>query len=203
MYGIKRGIKMKGRFVSLLLSGGLLLVLGGVAWCSEEGAHGASHALNWSDFLFRALNFGLMVGILVWLLKKPASNFFASRRENIQKLLAELEDKKREAEGKSAEYTAKLAVLDAETASIVAELVQEGEAEKKKIIETALRQADYIKQQAQLAIQQELKAARESLQEEITELSVVAAEELIRKKLRPEDQERLVRDFMTRVVEAK
>lgn len=78
-----------------------------------------------------------------------------------------------------------------------------GEAERQKIIDTANKQAEYIKQQAQLSIQQEIKAAKESLQEEVGELTVAAAEKLLRKHLKPADQDRLVRDFMTRVVEAK
>jgi F-type H+-transporting ATPase subunit b len=202
MVGCKGGIKMKAKVASLLLTGSLLLALQGVAWCAEEGAH-AAHALNWTDFLFRLMNFVLMLAILVKLLKKPAGNFFASRREDIQKLLSELESKKGEAESKSAEYQAKLAALGEETKAIVAELVMEGEAEKKKIIEAAERQAKYIKEQAQLAIQQELKTARDSLQEEISDLSVAAAEQILRKNIKTDDQERLVRDFMTRVVEAK
>ena len=201
MYGSKLGNKMKAKLVSLLFGSGMVLTFCGVAWCSEGGGHGG--ALNWTDFLLRLLNFGIMVAILVKLIKKPASNFFASRRENIEKLLAELEAKKKEAEETSAQYKAKLAVLDEETRGIVAELVAEGEAEKKKIIEAAQKQAEYLKQQGQLAIQQELKAARESLQEEIGEQAVAAAEEILRKNMKAQDQQRLVRDFMTRVVEAK
>ena len=70
-------------------------------------------------------------------------------------------------------------------------------------MQSAQKQADYIKQQAQLAIEQEVKAARESLREEIGDLTVAAAEAMVRKNLGPADQDRLVRDFMTRVVEAK
>ena len=203
MTGCKGGIKMKAKYVPLLLTGALLIALQGVAWCAEGGAHGGEHALNWSDFLFRLMNFALMLGILVKLMKKPVGNFFTSRREDIQKLLSELESKRSESEAKSAEYQTKLAKLEDETKAIVAELVLEGEAERKKIIEAAERQAKYIKEQAQLAIQQEIKAARDSLQEEISDLSVAAAEEILRKRIKAEDQERLVRDFMTRVVEAK
>ena len=68
---------------------------------------------------------------------------------------------------RSAEFKAKLAALEDETKKIVAELVAEGEVERQKIIDAAHKQADYIKQQAQLAIQQEIKAAKESLQEEV------------------------------------
>ena len=184
-----------------LLCAASLLALQGVCWAAEGGGHGGG--LNWTDFAYRSVAFVILVAILVKLLKKPISTFFSSRREEIQQLLAELESKRLETEKRSAEYKTRLAALEDETKKIVAELVAEGEAERQKIIDAAHKQADYIKQQARLSIQQEIKAAKESLQEEIGELTVAAAEKILRKNLQPGDQDRLVRDFMTRVVEAK
>ncbi|MCU0574873.1 MAG: F0F1 ATP synthase subunit B [Syntrophobacteraceae bacterium] len=189
--------------VSILLGAGAVLVLQGIAWCSEGGAHDGGHALNWFDFALRTGNFAILAFILYKLLSKPLGNFLTSRREDIQKLLADLEAKKREAEEVSAEYRSRLAALDAETRKIVDELLAEGETEKAKILAAAERQAQYVRQQAELAAQQEVKAARDKLQEEIAELSIAAAEEILRKKLKADDQDRLVKDFMTRVVEAK
>ncbi len=206
---------MRLKSLSLLLGAGLVIALQGAAWCSGGGAEGAAaahataehaaaaHHLNWWDFTLRTANFVILLAILVKLLKKPIGNFLVSRREDIQKLLAELQDKQKEAAAVSAEYKAKLAMLDEETKKIVAELLSEGEAEKQKIIQAAERQAAYIKQQAEIAVQQEIKAAREKLQEEVAELSVAAAEKLIRKSMKADDQDRLVKDFMKRVVEAK
>ena len=192
--------RMKRHFLLFVLITGVLLGMQSIAAASEAGGHGA---LNWSDFLFRVMNFGIMAVILFKLLKKPLSKYFASRREDIQKMLADLELKKQEAEQKCAEYKAKLAALEDETQKIVSEYIQEGELERKKILEAAERQAEYIKEQAEVAIQQELKAAKESLQKEVSELSVTAAEEIVRNNMQSEDQERLIRDFMTKVVEAK
>jgi F-type H+-transporting ATPase subunit b len=90
-----------------------------------------------------------------------------------------------------------------ETKKIVDELIAEGELEKEKIIKAAHREAEYIQQQAQIAIQQEIQAARDSLKEEVADLSVAAAQDLIQKKIKAEDQQRLVQEFMTKVVEAK
>lgn len=199
----KEGMGNKGMRRDLLLFvlvTGVLLGLQGVAAASEAGGHGA---LNWSDFLFRVLNFSIMAAILFKLLKNPLRKYFTSRREDIQKMLSDLEQKKQEAEQKCAEYKAKLAALESETQKIVSEYVQEGEMERKKILEAAERQSQYIKEQADVAIQQELKAAKESLQKEVSELSVAAAEEIVKNNMQPEDQERLIRDFMTKVVEAK
>jgi len=193
---------MKGSIRSLLLAAGLLVVLDGAAWAAGGGG-GEGHGLNWTDFALRFLNFAILAAILAKLLKKPITGFFSSRRESIKSLLAELELKRREAEQKTAEYKARLAALEEETKKIVDELIAEGQLERQKIVEGAHRQAEYLRQQAQLAVQQEIKAARESLQEEIAELSVAAAEEILRKKMKADDQDRLVREFMTKVVEAK
>ena len=198
-----RGGKMRARSLSLLLALGLPIAMCGLSWAAEAGGHGGGHELNWTDFMLRLINFVILVAILTKLLKKPLVNFFSSRREDIQKLLSELELKRKAAEEKSAEYRAKMAALEGETKKIVDDLIAEGEVERQKIIDDAQRQAEYIKQQAQLAIQQEIKSAKETLQTEIAEMSVAAAEEILRKKMKSEDQERLVRDFMTKVVEAK
>ena len=197
----ERGYEMREKGALPLLCAASLLALQGVCWAAEGGGHGGG--LNWTDFAYRSVAFVILVAILVKLLKKPISTFFSSRREEIQQLLAELESKRLETEKRSAEYKTRLAALEDETKKIVAELVAEGEAERQKIIDAAHKQADYIKQQARLSIQQEIKAAKESLQEEIGELTVAAAEKILRKNLQPGDQDRLVRDFMTRVVEAK
>lgn len=185
-------------------SAALVAVSLGVATAAFASAGGGQEAgLPWKDFFLRLMNFAIMVAILIKLLKKPVANFFSSRRENIQRLLTDLEEKKKEVEAKAAEYQAKLAALDKETEQILAEYIQEGETEKQKIIQAAEKQAQYIKEQARLAIQQEIKAAKESLQEEIAELSVSAAEDLLKKHIRPEDQDRLIDEFITKAVEAK
>jgi len=192
---------MKHRYQVIVLAAGLLLGLQSIAFAAEGGGHGGG--LNWNDFLFRVLNFGIMAVVLIKLLRKPLSKYFASRREDIQKMLDDLELKKKEAEQRCVEYKNKLLALEEETGKIVSEYIQEGEIERQKILATAERQAEYIKEQTQLSIQQEVKAARESLQKEVSELSVAAAEEILRKNMQAEDQERLVQDFMTKVVEAK
>lgn len=191
---------MRARGLSLFLGGEMLLAFEGVALASEAGG---GHGLNWWDFTLRSVNFIILVLILGKLLKKPISNFFTSRRENIKLLLAELNEKQAQADAKAAEYRSRLSLLEDETRKIVSELITEGEAERQRILEGANRQAEYVRQQAQLAIQQEIKAARESLQEEVANLSVSAAEDILRKNIKSEDQDRLIKDFMMRVVEAK
>jgi len=175
------------------------------AWLSTAFASEAEggHHLNWVDFAYRTVAVVIVAVILLKLLRKPTANFLNSRREEIQRLLAELEAKTSEARSEYSRVQVRLASLEEDTRKIVDELIAEGEAEREKIIEAAHREADYIKQQAQIAIQQEIQAARDSLKDEVADLSVAAAQDIIEKKMRAEDQQRLVREFMTKVVEAK
>lgn len=169
-------------------------------WASEAGG---AHHLNWTDFTYRTIAFLILVGILVKLLKKPITNFLNARRDEIRRMLDDLEVRTVEAKKKNAELQTRIAAVEVETRKIVEDLIAEGEAERKKIIEAAHRQAEYIQQQAHIAIQQEIQAARDSLKDEVSELSVAAAEDVLIKNMQSEDQDRLVREFMTMVVEAK
>ncbi len=200
MHASSRGMMMRSRFIAPLLAIVLFFATRACVWASEEAA---AHHLNWTDFAYRTVAFVILVAILVKLLRKPIINFLNSRREEIQRMLEELELKTVEAQKKNAELQSKMASVEEETNKIVDELIAEGEAERKKIIEAAQRQADYIQQQARIAIQQEVQAARDSLKDEVADLSVSAAEDVLRRNMQPEDQDRLVREFMTMVVEAK
>ena len=192
--------KGSGTIIVLLGGCGLTVFLStGMAWASGEGGHSM-----WPDFFYRLLNFTIMVAVLVFLFKKMnLKGYFTKRTETISNTLRDLEEKKKDAEITYAEYKQKLARLDEETDRILKEYIEQGEREKAKIIANAEKAAMEIRKQTDIAIQQEIKSAKEGLQREIAELSVTAAEALLKEKIRDADQKKLVDDFMTKVVEAK
>ena len=201
MHASLRAKMMRSRYFAPLAGTVIYFALLSNALASEdEGGH---HHLNWTDFGYRTAAFVILVVVLVKLLRKPIANFLNARRDEIKRLIAELDAKTAEARAEQARVRTKVASLEQETKKIVDELIAEGEAEKKKIIEAAHRQAEYIQQQAEIAIEQEILAARDSLRNEVADLSVAAAQDLIQKKMKADDQQRLVREFMTKVVEAK
>jgi F-type H+-transporting ATPase subunit b len=178
--------------------GFVLLLPVGVAWAAEGG-----HSM-WPDFFYRLLNFSIMVGVLVLVYKKlNLKGFFTKRTEKIANTLNELETKKKEAEKTYEEYKQKLAQLDKETDRILQEYIEQGEKEKAKIIANAEKAAAEIREQTDIAIEQEIKSAKTELQREIAELSVTAAEAMLKEKIGDKDQQKLVDDFMKKVVEAK
>jgi len=175
-----------------------ILMTAGVVWASEGGQS------MWPDFWQRVLNFAILLTILVIVFKKlDVKSFFTKRTESIANTLNELEVKKEEAEKTYEEYKQKLSQLDKETDRILQEYIEQGEREKARIIANAEKAAAEIRVATDLAIDQEIKSAKEGLQAEIAELSVTAAEALLKEKIGAEDQQKLVDDFMKKVVEAK
>ena len=97
------------------------------------------------NFVWHCLNFAILVVVLVKFLKAPIQNALKGRSEEIEKAFSDLEDKKREAESKYAEYEKKLSQMDKEAERILKNFIEQGEAEKEKIIAQAKESAERIK----------------------------------------------------------
>jgi len=79
-------------------------------------------------------------------------------------------------------------------------ITAQGEAEKKKIIEDAKRTAEKMKADAKARIDQEFKKVRNQLRKEAAELSVEMAETILKKEVKKNDHEFMVKDFLDRMV---
>ncbi len=174
----------------------VLLGLGKTAIAAEAG-HGPS---EWADLFYRILNFGLMVVILVFVLRKTTiKDYFAIRREELKRKMEQLQREKDALEARYRELEAKLKETELTRAQILEEYRREGEIEKAKIIENAQQRARYIMAQAESTIQRELQSAKDRLMAEVMAMAARRAEELLAKEIKDTDQERLVGDFIERV----
>ena len=116
----------------------------------------------------------------------------AERREGIRKAMDEAKVARESAERKSAEYDGKLKLLDSRVEEIYRELREEGEGEKERIIAEAERGAEKIKEQARVSAEQEIKKANEYIKREVARLAVGMAGEVLKREVKPSDQERLI-----------
>lgn len=187
--------------VSLLVVFSVLLAFGSV-WASSEGGHGDS-GVKVKDLIWRIMNFVVLAGVLIFLLRKPLAQALESRRQGIKDQLDDLERQKQDAERRLAEYREKLSVLGKEVEKIVAEYIREGEAAKGKIIEEAQVAAEKLQEQAKKNIEHEFQKAKQQLKAEMAEQAVTMAEELIKKHINDEDQERIIDEYLTKVVVAQ
>ena len=185
--------------VTLLIAG--LAVAG---YCSEagEGAHADHAAMQMKDFGWRVLNFALLAAIVIWIMKKAnVKALLADRRSGIEKALKEAVQARDAAEKKYAEYSDKLSKATEEIDEIYASIKKEGEMEKERIIAEAIVSAEKIKDLAEQAAAREVLKARAELRAEAARLAVQLAEQNLREKVGSDDQNRLVGEYLTKVVE--
>lgn len=195
---------MRPAFKAALILGllGVLLLGGaGLVWAASGGGgeHGGSDQKVW-DLVWRTMNFAAVVAVLFFLLRKPLSQALRDRREGIKDELESLEAKRNQVEKELTETLARLDGMTQEKDKILADFQAQGEAERDKILKEAEVMAERIKEQAKLRIEQEVDQARQDLTQEIADLSVARAVELVKENITPDDQDRLVNESLAKMV---
>ena len=192
---------VRKRFSILAAVLALVLLTAAPAFCAGGGGNGDEGTKGWvATDTYRVMNFTVLAVALIILLRKPVAKALNARIEGIKEQLEELEAKKGEAEKQLAEYNEKLAQLDKEAEAIVANYIQQGEEAKVRIIEEARSTADKLEEQAKRAIEHEFKQAKEKLKAEVSEQALAKAEALIKEKITSGDQEKLVDEYLEKVV---
>jgi len=172
-----------------------------VAFAAEEsGAHpGGGVHVPWGEILKQAINFLILAGVLVYFLRKPLSSFLKERSELLRKAIDDAAKARAEAAEKLAAIESRTAQLADEIAGMNAKMDVEAAAEARRLQETVAVEISRIRAQSEFTGEQEVKKAREELRREASLLTARAAEELVRKTLSPEDQERLVRENIEKI----
>jgi F-type H+-transporting ATPase subunit b len=121
---------------------------------------------------YKVMNFGVLAIGLFLLVRKPASQALNSRISGIKEQLSELEEKKQAAEKQLAEYTEKFSSLEQETEKLIEDYIRQGNEAKAKL----------------------------ELQREILEKALQKSEEILKNKITAKDQEKLVDEYLEKVV---
>ena len=122
------------------------------------------------------------------------------RIQDIKDQLSDLETKKQEAEKQLAEYNERLARLDQEAKEIMEQYIQQGHDAKARILEAAEASAAKLEEQAKRNIEHEFEQAKQTLHAEIIEKALVEAEAIVKAKITDDDQNRLVDEYLEKVV---
>ena len=181
----------------------LVLGVAAVAYASgdaESGAEAAHHGLNWKDFLFRVVNFVLVFGVIAKLAGKKIVGFFRGRSQGIENQLSDLDVRKADAAKRLADIEASISNLAEEKAKIEEEYRRQGEALRDSIVAAAEAKAVQIREQAVAAAEAEGRVAAQKLRAELADAVVGAATAMLEKKLTAKDQEKLVDEYLTKVV---
>jgi len=177
--------------VVMLLSAGSIL--------AASGHQSAAKGWEATD-TYRIMNFVVLAVALYFVLRKPVTQALQGRIKGIKDELTELEDKKQEAEKKLAQYNERLSLLDKEAKKILEDYIEQGKDVQARILEQAGASAEKLEAHARRQIETAFEKARVELQGVILEKAIEKAEAKIREKISAEDQDRLVDDYLEKVV---
>jgi F-type H+-transporting ATPase subunit b len=186
----------KTKFFQILTFGIFTLTFTAVALASgaEEGG-----APLWKEYMWKIINFLILVVVLVKFGKKPLQDYLKQRTEIIAKTLQEAKEAKEAAQKALREVEGRLKAKDAEIEAIIAASKRSGEQERDQIIEDSTRLKEQILEQAKTNIDFEVKHAKEVIKAEAVEIAMEIAEKKIKEKITKDDQERLLQDSLVKI----
>ena len=150
-------------------------------------------------FIFLLVNFALLLIILAKYGAPAARKLAEDRHDQIKTALDDAARLRDQAAAKLAELKKKVDGVDAEIKKLVDGIRTDAEADKARILEAAAAQAAQMKRDAEQRIAAEIDLARHQLTKEVSVAATNATEKLLRDKATPEDQRKLVGNFISSV----
>jgi len=167
----------------------------------EPGELSLASLLASREFQGTLVNFIVLVGLLVWVIRKKGNPALAARRAEVEKELEEARRLRAEAEKRHLETANRLQKLDHEMVQIRGEMIKAGEAERDRVVAQAEEKAARIRKDTSFLIEQQMKQLRKELLHEAANAAVVAAEELLRERTTDADHDQLAQAYLKRLDE--
>jgi F-type H+-transporting ATPase subunit b len=174
-----------------------LFLLTAVAFAQEGGEE---HVSLFKAYFWPVINFGVLVAILVYGLKKAdIKGYFKKRTELIEQSLKEAREARELAQKALAQVEERLRVKDKEMEEIIASARMSGEKEKARLAEEGIKLQEKILEQAKTNIDFEVKQAKTAIKKEAAELAMNLAEKKLREKLTREEQLKLLEESVAKI----
>lgn len=142
--------------------------------------------LNW-NLLFSLITVVVLILILKKFFFEKVHNFMVARQKEVEDSLKEAETKNLEAEALKEEYRAQLDGAEAEKRAIISDAQAEAREEAQKLILEAHEAANKIREDNEIAIQQRKEEAKKELENEVSELAIMAAQKILEQSNTQED----------------
>ena len=152
---------------------------------------------NWPPpFGYALINFAIFLTIMSRLAWKPLKQFMVDRHDSIAKNLDEAAALRAAAEATLKQYEAKIAGIDREVDTLLAQIKKESEAEKARIMAAAEADAKRLKEDAERQIAAEIDRARRELRRGVIEQAVAAATDSLKKNIAADDQRKMAEKYV-------
>jgi F-type H+-transporting ATPase subunit b len=150
-------------------------------------------------FLWSVVTFLVLLFLLYKFAFGPLLNLQKARQDEIHDSIVQAERLRDEAHALLADYKVQLADARLEAEEILERARKVGESTKSEILEEARAQSERTLSQAREQIERETRQALQEIKEQVADLTVAAAEKVMRKSLSEQDQLRLVQEALAEI----
>jgi len=159
--------------------------------------------LSASEIFAQAVTFLLLLFLLKAFFWKKFLSLLDQRAAKISGELKAIEDVKFEVASIKSDYETKVSEIAVYAQQKIREAVEEGRRKNEEMRKKAHEQAQDIIENAKESVKYELSKVRQELKSEIVDISLKAAEMVIREKLTEDDDRKIVEEFIQEIEEAK
>jgi F-type H+-transporting ATPase subunit b len=151
---------------------------------------------QWGLIFWTLVTFGISAFILWKFVFIPLQRVIDERRSNIQESIDTASETRKEAAQLLEEYKETLARVRAEADEIVENAKRAGEETRNEVVTGARTEAERLVGRAHDQIERDTQAALQKLRDEVSDLTLLAAEKVVGRSLTPADHKRLVEEAL-------
>ncbi|MDE0291539.1 MAG: ATP synthase F0 subunit B [Candidatus Dadabacteria bacterium] len=158
---------------------------------------------NWAFVIKHALNLGLLMALIIYLIRKPFLSFLKNRKERLRSEVDRAAAAAEQAEITLEEYSAKLDAVASEIAALQENIRKQGENERDELVSAAEKSCEMIKKEVEDTIRLETTKAVSEIQSEVVDSALALAEKMIKERVDTDFTTDSVADFVKMIEEGK
>ena len=150
-----------------------------------------------------AVNLGLLLALLIYLIRKPFLSFLKNRKERLRSEVDRAATAAERAKTTLEEYSAKLDAVASEVAALQENIRKQGETERDELVSAAERSCEMIKKEVEDTVRLETTKAVSEIQSEVVDSALALAEKMIKERVDAGFTTDSVDDFVKMIEEGK
>ncbi len=150
-----------------------------------------------------AVNLGLLLALIIYLIKKPFLSFLKNRKERLRSEVDRAAKAAEQAKMTLEEYSAKLDAVSSEIAALQENIRKQGENERGELVSAAEKSCEMIKKEVEDTVRLETTKAVSEIQSEVVDSALALAEKMIRERVDADFTTDSVDDFVKMIEEGK
>lgn len=146
--------------------------------------------------LFTLGNTLILYLIVKKLLFKPVKKMIDARAREVEETYQRAHRARTEAESAKQEYTSQISSAKMEAQALLKDASAKAQSRSEQILEDAKQEASHLMRRARKELEREKQRAIHEMKDEISDMAVQLATKIVRREITPEDQDRLLEEFL-------